>query len=157
MLYPAGTPTQPEIIAIALSKLDLRSCDVLADIGCGSGSISIQAAGLVKQVYAIDNRDEAINATTTNLKECRITNVSVLQGEASRILSDLDIDCAFLGGSKNLEVVLGLLMKKTKRFVISAVRVEMVSFTVELLKTPVTPLITLIRNKQGLQCGVLKL
>lgn len=134
MQYPAGTPTQPEIIAIALSKLDLKPDDVFADIGCGSGSVSIRAARIVKKVIAIDNRDEAIKATSANLKEHGITNVYVLKGEASQILTDMDIDCAFVGGSKNLEPVLELLMKKTARFVISAVRVETVALATELLK-----------------------
>ncbi|MDD1744521.1 MAG: class I SAM-dependent methyltransferase, partial [Candidatus Methanoperedens sp.] len=40
MRYPQGTPTQPEIIAVALSKLELKPGDVFADIGCGSGSVS---------------------------------------------------------------------------------------------------------------------
>ncbi len=83
MLYPTGTPTQPEIIAMALSKLDIKSTEVFVDIGCGSGSVSINAAGLVRQVYSIDNRDEAIRAAEDNIKERGITNIKVLKGEAS--------------------------------------------------------------------------
>lgn len=134
MLYPAGTPTQPEIIAIALSKLYLKPGDVFADIGCGSGSVSIQAAGMVKHIYAIDNRDEAIMAISANIKECGITNVSVLKGEAYCILSDLDINCAFLGGSKNIEDVLDLLMERVPGFVISAIRVETAALAINILK-----------------------
>ena len=100
MLYPCGTPTQPEIIAVALSKLALKPTDVFADIGCGSGSVSIAAARLVKRVYAIDDRDEAVHATSENIKECEINNVSVLKGDAALVLGNLEIDCAFIGGSK---------------------------------------------------------
>jgi len=134
MIYPQGTPTQPEIIAVALSKLELKPGDVLADIGCGSGSVSISAAGLVKRVYAIDNRDEAIRAAQVNIKECGITNIRVLKGEASQLLPGLDMDCAFVGGSKNLENVLDILMQKTSRFVVSAVRVETVAEALEIMK-----------------------
>lgn len=134
MLYPRGTPTQPEIIAIALSKLALKSTDVFADIGCGSGSVSIRASHLVKQVYAIDNRDEAVRATTENIKECRINNVSVLKGDAALVLSDLDIDCAFLGGSKNMEAVLAILIEKGARFVVSAARIETVALAQDIMK-----------------------
>ncbi|MDP2844509.1 MAG: precorrin-6Y C5,15-methyltransferase (decarboxylating) subunit CbiT [Candidatus Methanoperedens sp.] len=134
MLYPGGTPTQPEIIAVALSKLALKSTDVFADIGCGSGSVSIAASPMVKQVYAIDNRDEAVHATSENIKECGINNVSVLKGDAAQVLSDLDIDCAFLGGSKNMEPVLAILIKKGARFVVSAVRIETVALAVGTLK-----------------------
>jgi cobalt-precorrin-6B (C15)-methyltransferase len=134
MRYPRGTPTQPEIIAIALSKLELKPCDEFADIGCGSGSVSISAAGLVGQVYAIDNRDEAISATQDNIEEFGITNIKVLKGEASRVLAELDIDCAFVGGSGKIKTVLEILMRKTRRFVVSAVKLETAVATLEIMK-----------------------
>ncbi|MDP2766082.1 MAG: precorrin-6Y C5,15-methyltransferase (decarboxylating) subunit CbiT [Candidatus Methanoperedens sp.] len=134
MLYPSGTPTQPEIIAAALSKLTLKPTDVFADIGCGSGSVSIGAAPLVRQVYAIDNRDEAVHAARENIKECGINNVSVLKGDAALVLEGLDIDCAFLGGSKDMDQVLSILIKKVPRFVVSAVRIEAAALALGILK-----------------------
>ncbi|MCX9013748.1 MAG: precorrin-6Y C5,15-methyltransferase (decarboxylating) subunit CbiT [Candidatus Methanoperedens sp.] len=135
MIYPSGTPTQPEIIAVALSKLAPKPDDVFADIGCGSGSVSIRAAPHVKKVYAIDVRDEAVSAASGNLKECGITNAEVLKGDAAELLSSIEVDCAFVGGSRNLENVLGILVEKVPRFVISAVRLETVNTTVDFLKT----------------------
>ena len=134
MRYPSGTPTQPEIIAIALSKLELKTSDVFADIGCGSGSVSICASGLVQHVYALDNRNEAIKATQDNIKEFGITNIKLLKGEASEILADLKIDCAFVGGSRNIDSVLEILMRKTRRVVVSAVRVETVAKSLGIMK-----------------------
>ena len=134
MIYPSGTPTQPEIIAVALSKLALKPSDVFADIGCGSGSVSIQAAPYVKKVYAIDVRDEAVHAASANLKECGITNAEVLNGDAAEVLSNTKIDCAFVGGSKNLKDVLGLMVENVPRFVVSAVRLEIVNTAVDFLK-----------------------
>ncbi|MFZ3167470.1 MAG: precorrin-6Y C5,15-methyltransferase (decarboxylating) subunit CbiT [Candidatus Methanoperedens sp.] len=138
MLYPPGTPTQPEIIAIALSKLNIKSTDVFADVGCGSGSVSIAASGLAKHVLAIDNRDDAINATSENIKECNIKNISLLKGDAIILLPDIDMDCAFIGGSKNITRVLEILIKKKKkpkmRFVVSAVKVETVAIAMEIMK-----------------------
>ena len=134
MRYPGGTPTQLEIIAVALLKLNLEHDDVFADIGCGSGSVSISAARLVRQVYAIDNRDEAIHAAAENFKECGITNASVLKGEAAQLLAELDVDCAFVGGSKNIETVLEILIEKVPRFVVSAVRIETAALALEMMK-----------------------
>lgn len=134
MKYPVGTPTQPEVIAVALSKLNLTHDDIFADIGCGSGSVSIAAARLVKQVYAIDSREEAIRATADNINECGITNVSVLNGEAAQLLSGLDVDCAFVGGSKNMGQVLERLMERVPRFAVSAVRLETAASALEILK-----------------------
>ncbi|CAG0990324.1 MAG: precorrin-8W decarboxylase [Candidatus Methanoperedens nitroreducens] len=137
MLYPPGTPTQPEIIAIALSKLNIKSTDVFADIGCGSGSVSIAASGLAKHVFAIDNRDDAINAASGNIKECSIKNISLLKGDAIILLPDIDMDCAFIGGSKNIKQVMEILIEKKKpkmRFVVSAVKVETVAIAMEIMK-----------------------
>ncbi len=134
MIYPSGTPTQPEVIAIALSKLNIKTTDVFVDIGCGSGSVSISAAHLAKRVYAIDNRDEAVRAATENIGECGLNNVQVLKGEAAQLLVYLEVDCAFVGGSKNIEQVLEILMKKVPRFVISAVRMETVFSALEIMK-----------------------
>jgi len=135
MLYPAGTPTQSEIIAIALSKLNPKSTDVFVDIGCGSGSVSIAAAKLSKDVFAIDSRNDAILATSANVKECGITNISVLKGDAGILLNDIDMDCAFIGGSKNLEQVIEILVKKPHvRFVVSAVKIETVALAMETMK-----------------------
>ncbi len=134
MIYPPGTPTQPEIIAVALSKLDMKPGDVFVDVGCGSGSVSISAAGYVKQVYAIDNRDEAVGAAKDNVRERGITNIEVLKGEATHLLPDLDFDCAFVGGSGNLECVLEILVRKTSRIVINAVRLETAALALEIMK-----------------------
>ncbi|MCZ7398802.1 MAG: precorrin-6Y C5,15-methyltransferase (decarboxylating) subunit CbiT [Candidatus Methanoperedens sp.] len=134
MIYPGGTPTQPEIIAVALSKLEIKPTDVFVDVGCGSGSVSIAAARSAKHVYAIDSRDEAVLAASGNIKECGINNVTVLKGDAVSLLSDLDIDCAFLGGSQNIEKVLEILLEKTGRFVVSAVRIETVALALGIIK-----------------------
>jgi cobalt-precorrin-6B (C15)-methyltransferase len=135
MLYPTATPTQPEIIAIALSKLDIKPGEVFVDIGCGSGSVSIAAAKLAKHVFAIDNRDEAINATSSNIKECGINNISVLKGEAGVLLQDIDMDCVFIGGSKNIKQVLEILIRKAPiRFVVSAVKIETVALALDMMK-----------------------
>lgn len=136
MIYPPGTPTQPEIIAIALSKLDIKPTQVFVDVGCGSGSVSIAAARFAEKVYAIDNREEAIHATSENIKEKGLKNITVLMGEAERLLQDLDFDCAFVGGSKNINNVMGALLEKKKkiRFIVSAVKIDTAIIANEIMK-----------------------
>ncbi|HEC57202.1 MAG TPA: cobalt-precorrin-6Y C(15)-methyltransferase, partial [Candidatus Syntrophoarchaeum butanivorans] len=48
-----GVPTKEEVLAIALSKLALKEDDIVLDIGCGTGNVSVAMSGYVKQVYAI--------------------------------------------------------------------------------------------------------
>jgi cobalt-precorrin-6B (C15)-methyltransferase len=135
MIFPPGTPTQPEIIAVALSKLGIKNTDIFVDIGCGSGSVSIAAAGTAKHVIAIDSRDEAIVAASTNFKEARIKNIEILKGNAELLLPDIEFNCAFIGGSKNIEKILGILIQKgSARFVVSAVRIDTVALVLDTMK-----------------------
>jgi cobalt-precorrin-6B (C15)-methyltransferase len=135
MIFPPGTPTQPEIIALALSKLGIKNIDIFVDIGCGSCSVSIAAAKSAKHVIAIDNRDEAILAASANIKEAGIKNIEVLKGNAEMLLPDIELDCAFIGGSKNIDKILAILTKKGYvRFVVSAVRIETVAIAIDVMK-----------------------
>ncbi|MFA4955996.1 MAG: methyltransferase domain-containing protein [Candidatus Methanoperedens sp.] len=135
MIFPPGTPTQPEVIALALSKLGIQNTDIFVDIGCGSGSVSIAAAGYAKHVIAIDNRDEAIFASSANIKESNIKNIEVIKGNAEILLPDIELNCAFIGGSKNIEKILGILIQKgTARFVVSAVMIETVALALDIMK-----------------------
>ena len=137
----SGGPTKPEIIAVSLSKLGLRDGDRFADIGCGTGSVSIEAAKIARNltIYAIDTRMEALRATEKNFKNFNIANATLLAGEASEILGSGDfiqyIDCAFVGGTKNIGPVLETLVKKRARsIVVNAVRIETVVKTMEVMK-----------------------
>ncbi|MGB9132733.1 MAG: precorrin-6Y C5,15-methyltransferase (decarboxylating) subunit CbiT [Methanosarcina sp.] len=137
----SGGPTKPEIIAVSLSKLGLRDGDRFADVGCGTGSVSIEAAKIARNltIYAIDAREEALLATETNFKNFNITNARLLAGEASDILGSKDfidsIDCAFVGGTKNIDSVIRILVeKKARSIVVNAVRIETVVRTIEAMK-----------------------
>ena len=55
-IMPAGGPTQDEVMAISLFKMGLGPRDTVFDLGCGTGKVSIAAAGLAKKVYAVDRR-----------------------------------------------------------------------------------------------------
>jgi len=135
MIFPPGTPTQPEIIAVALSKLRIKNTDIFIDIGCGSGSVSIVAAGYAKHVIAIDNRIEAFHAASTNIEDSGIKNIEVINGNAEILLPDIELDCAFIGGSKNIKKILGILIqKRSARFVVSAVRIETIALVLDIMK-----------------------
>jgi len=87
----SGGPTKPEIIAVSLSKLGLREGDRFADIGCGTGSVSIEATKIARDliIYAIDARKEALRATETNFKNFNIANATLLAGEAESYRNQL--------------------------------------------------------------------
>jgi cobalt-precorrin-6B (C15)-methyltransferase len=135
-MKPAGGPTQDEIMAISLFKLGLSPEDCLLDLGCGTGKVSIAAAPLVKQVYAVDRRPEAIRYAREQADAAGITNIEFVCGEALNFLAaDRTFDCAFIGGSSGITVVLPCVAKKVRRtIVVNAVLVRTVSTVVEIMQ-----------------------
>ncbi|HJK18510.1 MAG TPA: class I SAM-dependent methyltransferase, partial [Methanocorpusculum sp.] len=50
-----GGPTQPEVMAVSLEKLGVQPGDTVADIGCGTGTVTkaiAALAGTCGHVYA---------------------------------------------------------------------------------------------------------
>ena len=133
MLPISGGPTKPEIIAVSLSKLGLKDGSTFVDIGCGTGAVAIEASKMTRdlRIYALDARLESIEIAAKNFETHGLANITLLQGEASQILNDNTdigtIDSVFVGGTKNIRRVLGILCKKkVRRIVVNAVRIETV-------------------------------
>jgi len=95
--------TKEEVRVIQLSKARLSSGQTVFDIGCGSGSISIEAALQVEnsgKVIAIDYDSNAINLTKKNIDKFGVSNVSVIFGNAKEKIPELEIaDAIFIGGT----------------------------------------------------------
>jgi len=122
-----GGPTQPEVMAVSLAKLEICPGDTVADIGCGTGTVTVmmaKAAAKSGHVYAVDRRPEAIECTKIT---CRGMNVEIFAGEALDFLASphKPVDCAFLGGSRDLREVLTRLQQEgTRSIVVNAVLLE---------------------------------
>jgi len=131
-----GGPTQDEILAVSLFKLGLCPEDTVLEIGCGTGKVSVALATLVKRVYALDSRPEAIAVSTDTARHAGASNIEFSCMDAMDFLKkDQLFDCAFLGGSRNLVEILPLLAKKVKRtIVINAVMVSTLERAVATLK-----------------------
>ena len=141
LVHISGGPTKPEIIAVSLSKLDLRDGDTFVDIGCGTGAVSIAASRIARDlnIYAIDARAEAIDVAAQNFETFKVPNVTLINGEVSQVLTEREdigrIDCAFLGGTKNVENILKILAeKKVRSIVVNAVRIETVVRTMDIMR-----------------------
>jgi cobalt-precorrin-6B (C15)-methyltransferase len=95
--------TKEEIRAVQISKGRLSPSQVIYDVGCGSGSISIEAALQVQQsgkVFAIDFDQNAIELTKKNLAKFQISNVTVILGNAKEKILELPMaDTIFVGGT----------------------------------------------------------
>lgn len=95
--------TKEEVRVIQISKARLSAGQTVYDVGCGSGSISIEAANQVGssgKVFSIDIDQNAVELTKKNLDKFQISNVSVILGNAMQKIDELPVaDAIFIGGT----------------------------------------------------------
>lgn len=97
-----GLITQAEVRAVALSQLDLHPGDVFWDVGAGSGSVAIEAAGLVAPgpAYAIEQDPADYHLIVANAETFGVTNVKPVSGTAPEVFTSLPApDAIFVGGN----------------------------------------------------------
>jgi precorrin-6Y C5,15-methyltransferase (decarboxylating) len=98
-----GMVTKPEVRAVTLSKLHLRPGGVLWDVGSGSGSVAIEAAGLASglHVFAVERAPRQLDVLRRNvLRFGGNLRIEVVVGSAPAALVGLpDPDAVFVGGS----------------------------------------------------------
>ena len=121
--------TKEEIRAIAISKLRLREGQSAIDIGCGSGSITVELCLQTKgNVFAIDFDQKAIELTKKNLQKFGV-KAEVIVGKAQDILPKLpQADAVMVGGTwgdtrRVIELAVDKL-KKGGRIVIDTILIE---------------------------------
>ncbi|HEU5120177.1 MAG TPA: precorrin-6Y C5,15-methyltransferase (decarboxylating) subunit CbiT [Candidatus Nitrosocosmicus sp.] len=94
--------TKEDIRSIIISKLRLREGTTAMDIGCGSGSITVEIALQTRaKVYAIDSDMDAINLTEKNLMKFRaLKDTVIIHGSAQDVLPTLpNVDVIVIGGT----------------------------------------------------------
>ena len=95
--------TKEEVRSIQISTARLSSGQTVLDIGCGSGSITVEAGLQVEsngKVVGVDFDPNAIELTNTNLKKFGVNNASLILGNAKEKISELpDADAIFIGGT----------------------------------------------------------
>jgi len=125
-MKPTAGSTTDEVLAVALQKLALSSGEIFADIGCGSGKVSLAASPLVREVYAIDRRPDAIAYAKEQARAAGAGNIRFLEGEAPEVLEGLPAPGrAFIGGSRKISAVIEALTGEgTERMAVSCVRIE---------------------------------
>lgn len=101
--------TKTEVRVLALAKLKLDPKSLVLDIGCGTGSVTVEAALQCPEgrVVAVDMDEEAVALTRENVHRFSLYNVEVIAGPAPEALPEMDFDRIFIGGaSKRLEKVI---------------------------------------------------
>jgi cobalt-precorrin-6B (C15)-methyltransferase len=121
--------TKEDIRAIALSKLRLKEGHSAIDIGCGSGSITVELCLQTRgAVYAIDFDQKAVELTKKNLQKFG-AKAEVILGKAQDVLPKLpQVDAIIVGGTwgdtrQVIQLAVGRL-KKGGRLVIDTILIE---------------------------------
>ena len=135
--------TKEEVRTIQLSKARLKPGQTVYDVGCGSGSISVEAGIQIEssgKVIAIDYDENAVELTKKNLKKFNLSNVSVLFGNAKEKISDLEMaDVIFIGGTGgDTSEIVKLSENKLKtggRIVIGIILIETLYSVLQILDT----------------------
>ena len=124
--------TKEEVRVVQISKARLKPGQIVYDIGCGSGSISIEASLQIEssgKVLAVDYDEKAIELTKKNIKKFGVSNISLIHGNAKeKILEFEDADTIFIGGTgKDTKEIVELSENKLKsggRIVIGIILIE---------------------------------
>lgn len=133
--------TKEEIRHISICKLNLKSNSVLYDVGSGTGSIAVEAASLSDdiEVYAIEQKENAIQLITQNKEKFGLDNIHVVDAKAPDGIDTLPTPThAFIGGSGgNLKDIIESLRAKNPhiRIVINAISIETICEIKEILST----------------------
>ncbi|MCB4361808.1 precorrin-6y C5,15-methyltransferase (decarboxylating) subunit CbiE [Quatrionicoccus australiensis] len=136
-----GLITKQEARALSLAKLQIKPNAIVWDIGAGSGSVGLEAAGLAPlgHVWAIEkNAGDAANACA-NAERFRIGNYTLCEGKAPALLDTWpDPDAVFIGGSGGeLDELIRLILARLKpggRLVMNFVTLENLATATTTLK-----------------------
>ena len=130
--------TKQEIRILTLAKARLNVDSIVADIGAGTGSITIEAAKISSRgkIFAIERKSEAIELIKRNVEKFSVDNVTIIQAEAPDGLDALpELDAAIVGGSGGkFNAILDALDGKLKvgaSVVVNAVTIQTAAKAVE--------------------------
>jgi cobalt-precorrin-6B (C15)-methyltransferase len=101
-LREEGVPiTKEEVRSIVISKLRLKETNSVIDIGCGSGSITVELCLQCQKgkVFGVDLDLQAVSLTKKNLEQFKVY-AEIMQGDAMDILESLPfVDGIVIGGT----------------------------------------------------------
>jgi precorrin-6Y C5,15-methyltransferase (decarboxylating) len=129
--------TKSEIRAVVMSKLALPPDSICADIGAGTGSVSVEMAlaAYNGKVFAVEREQAAAELIRQNCRKFQVGNVAVIEGEAPAMLETLPpLDAAFIGGSGGhlADIMKAVWVKNQKA------KIVITSITMKTLNTAVT-------------------
>ena len=133
--------TKSEVRAAVMSKLGIGEQDMVWDIGCGTGSVSVECALQCTDgtVWAVDKSAEACDITRRNGIAFHCDNINVREGDISGVLPELPKpDAVFVGGASGRTAEIAEAAFRggnSPRFVVTAVTLETLNEAVSALES----------------------
>ena len=130
--------TKAEVRGIIINGLSIAKESICWDIGCGTGSVSVEMAMRCTDgmVYALDNNSDACELTKINSVNFHCDNIECIYGDAIDVIEKLPTpDAVFIGGSKGQlrQIVMTAVSKNPSvRLTISAVTLDTLQQTLAL-------------------------
>ena len=96
--FQVNSLMQEKLYYLAIKNTELSKEDILLDLYCGTGTISIIASNHVKKVIGIEINSDAVCDAINNAKLNRINNVKFICGNANKEISKITekIDVIFV-------------------------------------------------------------
>lgn len=136
-------PTKEETRCLVMCKSQVSPEDIVVDIGCGTGGLTLEFAKRAKKVYAVDVNKMALTLTLKNLEKQKLEHkVELINENGLEALKNIEnIDILMIGGSGgDLPLIIEEGFKKLNdggRILITSI----------LLETPVEAIKTLLELK----------
>jgi cobalt-precorrin-6B (C15)-methyltransferase len=122
--------TKEDVRSLVISKLRLKKGYSAIDVGCGSGSITVELCIQTKSenIYAIDFDERAIDLTNRNLEKFGLKSRVILSKAEDILPSIPDVDAVVVGGTwGNTEQIIEMAIERLKaggRIVIDTILIE---------------------------------
>lgn len=111
-------PTKEEIRCLLICKSNVSSEDIVVDVGCGTGGLTVEFARMAGMVYAVDKNQKALELTAKNLEKHNLQEkVKLIEGNMLDVISNVpEFDILMIGGSSgNLPFIIKEGYKKLKK------------------------------------------
>lgn len=150
-------PTKEEVRCLVMCKAHILKKDVVLDVGCGTGGLTVESALRAQEVIAVDKNPEAISLTQRNvIKHGLLEKVKLIEGDALSVMTELtSFDVLLVGGSSgDLPQIISQGYEKLKsngRIIVTSIlletRVEAVEAFKKLNLTPDVVEVTIAKGK----------
>lgn len=87
--YQVNSVQAEKLYKIGVESADITNKDIVFDLYCGIGTISLFMAKYAKKVYGVEIVEEAIKDAKENAKINNIENTEFIAGDAQKVLDDL--------------------------------------------------------------------